>query len=275
MSRYTTQVRWIVENSTPQFESFPMSQRIEEALPKIFNFNYPIWNEGYRRILEKKIIMHYFNKEICMETVALWKLYLEERLNLIMPYYNKMYETTVKDYDWLTSHNMVETYDNSKNNVINSSSQSTGTVSQNDNGTSTTKDNKSESGNETGETTGVETDKNKLLKSDLPQTNFAGHDYGTNLDESEGSKNNNVTSGKDYSNTSNSTGEVNTVNKSTGENTSSASIDSTGNTNENYTRTTKGYNVVPTDLLIKYRESLVNLDRMVIDDLYDLFMLIY
>lgn len=275
MSHYTTQIRWIVENSTKELEGFPITERIEASLPKIFNFNYPIWNEGYRRILEKKIIMHYFNKEICMETAALWKLYLEERLNLIMPYYNKLYETTVKDYDWMTSHNMIETYDNSKNNVVNSNSQSNSTISQSDNGTTTNTDNSVNTGNETLETTGVETDKNKLLKSDLPQANFAGRDYGTNLDESEGSKNNSGTSSKDYTNNINSNGEVKVINTTTGENTNNASIDSSGNINENYTRTTKGYTVIPTDLLMKYRESLINIDRMIIDELYDLFMLIY
>ena len=108
MSKYTTQVRWIIEQATSGNDSLPISKRIELACPIIFNFNFPIWNEDYRPILEKKILMHYFNKEIGLETVGLWKFYLEERLNLIMPYYNKLYETTVKDYDYMTDTNSSE-----------------------------------------------------------------------------------------------------------------------------------------------------------------------
>lgn len=275
MSKYTTQVRFIVENYTTKFEGFPMSQRVEESLPKIFNFQYPIWDEGYRKTLEKKIIMHYFNKEIGLETVELWKFYLEERLNLIMPYYNEMYKTVSKDFEFLTSYNMQEEYDNTGTNISNSNSKNNTTSKQSDESTSNSKDNTHNEGHENGNTTGTESDTNKILKSDLPQANFAGKDYGTNLDESEGSSNNKVDSTKDYNSDSNSAAETKTNSTMNGNSENIASLDATGNTSMKYNRNTKGYNVSPTQLNLEYRKSLINIDNMIINELYDLFMLIY
>lgn len=110
MSTYTTQLRWIVEQYTYDNADKTLSERINLALPKLFDFDYPIWSETYRTTLERKIVMHYINKEIGLETVALFKLYLEERLNLIMPYYNSLYETVVKSYDYLVDIDYTETY---------------------------------------------------------------------------------------------------------------------------------------------------------------------
>lgn len=100
MSEYTTQLRYIIEDYTQGFTG-SMSDRIQAAAPLIFDFPYPIWKEDYRLTLETKILRHYFNKEIGLETEGLWKFYLESRMNEIMPYYNKLYETVDKEYNWL------------------------------------------------------------------------------------------------------------------------------------------------------------------------------
>lgn len=96
MSKYTIQVRYIVEtNSSP---AQPIPNRIIEALPKIFDFDFPIFSEDYRETLESKIIAHYYTREIGLETIGLWKHYLWEQLNLIMPYYNKLYLALQEKY---------------------------------------------------------------------------------------------------------------------------------------------------------------------------------
>lgn len=100
MSHYTTQLRYIIEDYTQGFTG-SLSNRIQAAAPLIFDFPYPIWKEDYRLTLETKILRHYFNKEIGLETEGLWKFYLETRMNEIMPYYNKLYETVEKQYNWL------------------------------------------------------------------------------------------------------------------------------------------------------------------------------
>ena len=53
--------------------------------------HYPIWNESYRDILNEKILNHYYENEIGFETAGLFKFYLNNKLNEIMPYYNDLY----------------------------------------------------------------------------------------------------------------------------------------------------------------------------------------
>lgn len=96
MSKYTTEVRYICESYAGLSESTEVTnvnKVIETACPRVFDFEFPIFDENYRLVLEKKILKHYYTREIGFETVGLWKLKLDARLNEIMPYYNKLYES--------------------------------------------------------------------------------------------------------------------------------------------------------------------------------------
>ena len=59
----------------------------------IFDFSYPLFDPQYKSVLETKILKHFYTREISEETVGLWKLRLNARMNEIMPLYNKMYES--------------------------------------------------------------------------------------------------------------------------------------------------------------------------------------
>lgn len=96
MSKYTTEVRFICENAAGLIESLDegaIEDIITKAAPKVFNFDFPIFDESYRLTLEKQILRAYYTREIGEETVGLWKLRLNSRLNLIMPKYNQLYES--------------------------------------------------------------------------------------------------------------------------------------------------------------------------------------
>lgn len=103
MSKYTTEVRYICETNTTEPVDGNGFNYVNEIINKshsnIFNFEYPIFDENYRATLETKILRHYYTREICEETVGLWKLRLCDRLNLIMPYYNKMYESELLKFN--------------------------------------------------------------------------------------------------------------------------------------------------------------------------------
>jgi len=102
MSKYTTEVRFICENYAGLTESVDydsVDEVIAESRTKIFDFDYPIFDEAYRPVLETKILMHYYTREICEETVGLWKLRLRAKLNEIMPYYNKLYQSELLDFN--------------------------------------------------------------------------------------------------------------------------------------------------------------------------------
>lgn len=105
MSKYTTEVRFICETESGLAESQgynSIDKIIGKAISKIFDFNYPIFDENYRKVLETKILKHFYTREICEETVGLWKLRLNTRLNEIMPYYNKLYESELIKIDPLS-----------------------------------------------------------------------------------------------------------------------------------------------------------------------------
>lgn len=54
-----------------------------------------------------------------------------------------------------------------------------------------------------------------------------------------------------------------------------SSAESVNNANEDMTRTQTGFEGIASELLIKYRQSFVNIDIMVIDELSDLFMKVW
>lgn len=102
MSKFTTQVRFICETAAGLSASegySSINQIITQAAPKIFDFDFPIFDENYRLVLEKKILRHFYTREICEETVGLWKLRLEDKLNIIMPYYNQLYNSAKLSID--------------------------------------------------------------------------------------------------------------------------------------------------------------------------------
>lgn len=103
MSKYTTEVRWICETSVSHPVSGNGFDNIDEIInashTNVFNFSYPIFDAQYRAPLEKKILRHFYTREICEETVGLWKLRLCDKLNVIMPYYNQLYESALLEFN--------------------------------------------------------------------------------------------------------------------------------------------------------------------------------
>lgn len=277
MSKYTTQVRWIIEQTTYENRDLPISQRVTLACPIIFNFDFPIWIEDYRTTLEKKILMHYFNKEIGFETVGLWKFYLEERMNLIMPYYNELYKTTVKEYDWLTDTNAHEAYVGKKKLQENAKFNVNGNVESNMTGK--TQDNGKDTFLNTGSSTtdGTNNQNTKTLESDLPQANYANLDYGTKLTESEQTETTHEQTNTTQQSTTDRTNVTDTSQNTNTDTTQQSTNDLQSNTNDIYTRDRVGAfgSHSLTELLVQYRDSIINIDNMIIDELKDLFMMIY
>lgn len=162
-NQYTISVRWIVESYSQETPEISTDEKISIALPKIFNFNFPIYSEAYRTEFEEKLIRHFYFHEINITSIGAWKFQLREKLNLIMPLYNKMYEAVSIKYDPLIDTQMHETY--TRNNNLTSDSSTNGNVTQKD------------------------TSNNSQVYSDLPQTTLHGGDYATNSTQNEGTAN--------------------------------------------------------------------------------------
>lgn len=246
MSKYTTEVRFICETASELRESkgfTDVDTILTTAIPKIFNFSFPIFDEKYRTILEKKILKHFYTREICEETVGLWKLRLDTKLNEIMPYYNKLYKSELLEFNPLYTNNLTRTkktdYDSNRNTSNNGTVKSTS--ESNESNTNTNSNIKND------------------LYSDTPQGALTGVENETYLTNARKT----TDSGNSSSSTSNST---------TGNVTNSDSGTDALNSTEDYLETVIGFEgSSASDLLVKYRETFLNIDMMVIEDLETLF----
>lgn len=122
MSKYTTEVRFICESYAGLDESVDydhVEEVIENSYRKIFKTSeIPMFRgetEAHRAGLFKKILLHYYTREIGYETVGLWKLKLNQKLIEIMPYYNQLYESELIQFDPLKNTNVTKTHEGEYN----------------------------------------------------------------------------------------------------------------------------------------------------------------
>lgn len=102
MSKYTTQLRFICESIVDLNESTKangVTELIGEIWDKVFTFDFPIFDESYRKELCVKILRHYWTREIGQETYGAWKIRLETKLCDIMPYYNQLYKSELLEFN--------------------------------------------------------------------------------------------------------------------------------------------------------------------------------
>lgn len=287
MSKYTTEVRFICEQAAGYRESQPYSkvnEIIQKAIPYVFSFDFPIFDENYRNVLCTKILRHYYTREICEEVVGLWKLRLETRLNEIMPYYNQLYKSELitfnpmYDTDITTENtaNKNEIRENTENEVEDKTGGNNRKRDYTDKATTTAE------GNATNEDSGntTSTDTSKDLYSDTPQGSLQNVDnetYLTNARKISDSKNESRTNNS----TSNST-ETSTLNDAVAENVTdtyneNTTRDKTGNSKLNstdaYVETIRGKSggASYSKLLEEFRRTFMNIDVQIINDLNDLF----
>lgn len=330
MAVYTTQLRTICESlaSNQPGGYSQINQIIEEARPKIFDFEYPIFNPEYKSVLETKIIRHYYTQEIGLETVGLWKLKLETRMTEIMPYFNKLYGSNELQYDVLTDYSYIKMHagesnqdgtedttsniDNTVNNTGSKTSDNTLTNSGNDKTTFVSDSNDNRTTDTSIDTTnkvittntGSNDSTNSTAFNDTPQGNIGNVEdlnYLTSYTEvlNNAHDSNDATENTTGKNTGNVIDDLNTHRddtttlthgkKEVGELTENTTSDTTNKTNQignkiNNLKTTDSYVEKITgklggksypELVQGYRDTLLNIDLMIIKELSDLFMLIY
>lgn len=177
--------------------------------------DYPIFDEQYREILNNKIIIHYYQREIAGETEGQEQFYLWRTMNEIMPYYNELYKSTMLEFDPLTNYSR-------KGNNVNASKADSNMKAQ---------------------SKGEDYNSMRNLYSDTPMShlnieNVERGDYLTNATF-------------DKSNTS-----TNTNNDS-----ASKSNHSSSGSYEDI-----GYFSSPSDLLMRFRKSIINVDLQIVED---------
>ena len=251
MSIYTTEVRFICENAIPlneQGDFTDINTAIEAGRKKIFTFDYQLFDPLYKPVIETKFLRHFYTREIGHETVGLWRLKLQDRWEMKLPYYNKLWESELYKFNpfYDVDYTIYNTGDRYSNRV-----EDTDSESRNKNSVSSE-----------GENTRSE---NLISKfSDTPQGALNGvidTDWLTNATE-----NNSTASGRDKS-TSASLGSGKSKLKTVGD---IHDID-------DYQRHVVGKMGTTSyaKLLMEWRKSFLNIDEMFINEMNDLFMQIY
>ena len=220
MAKYTITIKTLIDNNF----DFKMT-------------DYPIFDENYRETLNNNILHHYYENEIGFETAPLFRFYLNQKLNEIMPKYNELYKA---------QKNLID--NNLLLNNVNITEQLQGS---NTNNTTTT-------GNSTSQSTNNGTSNNKNLFQDTPQGEISNTDinnqkWATNLTLDSNTSNNTINDTSSNSGTANVQGTNNYIKTIIGNNGSKFNI----------------------DILNDIKNNLMNIDLMIIDELYDLFMQIF
>lgn len=92
MSKYTIQIKDIVNSYNDVTDLKKIDEKLEVARKYIFDFEYPVIDDTTKARIEKAILKHYYYREIAFETVGMFKIKLNDRLNLIMSRYNALYK---------------------------------------------------------------------------------------------------------------------------------------------------------------------------------------
>lgn len=253
MSKYTTEVRFICENSAGLSESEGadnVDNILDKCWNKVFNFDFPIFDEKYRQVLCRKILKHYYTREIAHETVGRWKLALNAKLNEIMPYYNQLYKSELLEFNPFYDVNLTR------------SREGSGTSNRTSNNTEIN------SGTSKNVSSGSGTSNTDTLNrfSDTPQNSMDTQGIADSVPLTTVTK-------------------VNEDNTTTNESTDTLTRDDskTGNSTENINNTDKYIETVKgkqgtenySSLLKKFRETFLNIDMMIIEDCSDCFFTLW
>lgn len=253
MSKYTTEVRFICENSAGLSESEGannVDSILDKCWNKVFNFDFPIFDENYRQVLCKKILKHYYTREIAHETVGRWKLALNAKLNEIMPYYNQLYKSELLEFNPFYDVDLTRSREGS--------------------GTSNRTSNNTEINSGTSKNVSSDSGTNNTVTlnrySDTPQNSMDTQGIADSVPLTTVTKVN-----EDNTTTNESTDTLTRNDSKTGNGTENI------NNTDKYIEKVKGKQGTEnySSLLKKFRETFLNIDMMIIDDCSDCFFTLW
>lgn len=262
MSKYTTTVRDICNEIILRKESIvvpssgmTVDEILETTWGDIFE-PFAFWKPEARGAFCQDILRHFYTREIGFETVGLWKLKINTKIREILPYYNKMFETMAMEYEPFRDVDYTRTLEGKEHGENNKSEN----TSKTDEGLST----------ETYDSNKKDKGKNHGVSkfSDTPQGGIVGienDNYLTNatVDDNEGES----SSAVDGRRTGRSKNDETVSLLGTG------AFATTNNLVEHVVGKRSG--VSYSKAMMEYRDSLINVELMIFEELNDLFMLLW
>lgn len=258
------------------FEEYPnLNEFIKETQHLLFNqepYHYPIFDESYRQVLNTKIVEHFIFEEISVVPLQRWQYMFNRKLNEIMPYYNKLYLSDLIEFNPLYDTDFTETLDRDVGVDTETSSQrESESINQRDQQTSSDKQ------------VDTTSSQNENLSSQSQSENY---EASTPFNRNDAGQNADKLSGEEVSGTgiNSYSGTQNEDEKRQDDLTSLQNQEEMSQsqsqlqtaTTEDYIKKVSGKRgtLSPTKMLTDYRQSLINIDMMVINELETLFRFI-
>ncbi len=298
MSKYTSEIRFICESLNGDTESSgynSVNTILANVHNQIFDFDYPIFDTDYKPVLEKKILKHFYTREIGYETYGRWKLALDAKMNEIMPYYNQLYKSELITFNPLYDFEEItvsqRTHDDEINEHIDEITKDTGDVTTDTTGTVI--DDGSGSSTRGGSDTSTRDGGDSFTRwdkySDTPQgtVNYMALNNDGYLTDArfinENHSGTHITDETEYGSTTNTTDDntrtYDTENKQTlntnrdRDTDRKHEYDSIVDYSENVQGKSRGKSY--SKMLNEFRTTFLNIDMMIINDLEDIFMQIW
>lgn len=249
---------------------------IEKEKGKLFDFQYPL-NDEIKNEFEQRFCMKYYLSEIGAETPMMFKHFLMTDLMIKSEKYNQLLKSVGLDYDIITQVNLTtsgtetETIDRDSQGKYTSNQE----TSETGNGNNTQEN--QETSNGTREENTSENLHNITTNSNTPQSqlqNFLDDKYMSSASKSDdantGNSDETTNETVNRNNTNNYENNVNSNFNSTDTNTER--IDE--NRNKGHEITVKGNNgnKSQSQLIMEYRDTIINVIELLIVDLSDLFL---
>lgn len=225
------------------FKSYNLADYLLPEQLEIIN-NSPIFSKDK---LAKKIIDHYFMDEIGFETIALFRHFTKITMEEIMEEKLPLIYTICLEYDPLVNVDFTETYSSSSEGTVNSSGNSSNKVEGNSNSNS--------SNNSSGLSINSNTPQGQINKQQILNGTYA-----TDTHANENSSSINDSTNQSSNQTINNSNEGNSKNK------------------EEYTKHFKGNQGISATyqaMIKQFRDNIRAVEKEIIDECYQLFMLIY
>ena len=138
MSKYTITLYDLMEDVNEGKEDLTIDEKITNLASVLFDFNYPYPTSEDKTRIERAIIKHYLMRELAFETVGLFKIKLNDRLNLIMPKYTQAYKNLDNEISPYINNYIQEKGSNNRNST--SKAETTGRDTREGNTFETTSD---------------------------------------------------------------------------------------------------------------------------------------
>lgn len=269
------------------WKSLTVDEIIQNGKDKFFDFTFPWYADDKTGLDDFKnlFLRKNYMKQIGQETTAQFKLYVQARLMEKMPLYKQLYESSLIEYDPLVNRKLTTTRDETENkdkgkeseNIVKTSGNGQTTENNTNEKQGTSEDIQDITNNQEG-TLHSEVN-NQSVHSENPEITMANKDYASSMDREKKTEEQSGSQSGTENTTNSKTASENTTEKNQSNSEASSTEEGNSTENEKEERSLQGneliegfYGESQADAILKYRETILNINEMICNDMNDLFL---